>query len=214
MTRSVYLDIDSGDKADLCRLLGVCLSNGVPIIDALQAVGDCARNPRLREATISMASWIQSGDVLTSPKLFEVYPEFDDGFFRSYISAGERMGEVEACLPTLAALYDGMRKGSPRCLIEDSEPLAMFLSVWRHLWNTGCPILLCWKTCLTVIEQRKFPLMAEGIRAAIEDIERGDCVSEAFIRHPNRFPEQLVSLMRLGEMAGAIDGILDKIVIS
>jgi type II secretory pathway component PulF len=211
MNKSVYLDIDSGDKAQLCRLLAMCIGNDVPIVEALHAVGDCARNPRLKEATLSMASWIQSGDVLSSPKLFQVYPEFEDGFFRSYVSTGEFTGQLDRCLSQLAERYDGLRKAGPHCSIDESEPLAIFLSVWRDLCTMNLPVLYCLRGCLTVMEERKFPLMAAGIVAAIEAVEQGDMVSQAFRRSPERFPATLAARIYAAEIAGAVDTCLNDI---
>lgn len=206
--RTVYLDIDSGDKANFCRLLAASIRAGSPILVALSIAGGCASNPRMKKASDAMAAHIREGHMLITQDWLKNYPEFADGFFESYVECGMDAGELETCLCILADRYDRARRISPTCLLTQSEPLAIFTESFADLVTVGCPILRALHTCQTMLINRHFPIMGNAVEAIIAEIDQGSLISEAMEKRRETFPAEYIALFRNAEKSESIEGIL------
>lgn len=85
--------------------------------------------------------------------------------------------------------------------------LARFTRTFASLVRSGVPILevlqVVSNTCGNVV-------MENAIRAAAQDIERGEGISNALAKHPV-FPSMIIRMMSAGEQTGKIDNMLERI---
>ncbi len=99
--------------------------------------------------------------------------------------------------------FSGRRKVSSQELILFTRQLATML-------KSGLPIAEALKTILHQTEHRFFFLSIEKI---IKDIEGGLPFSEALSRHSKIFPPLFVSMIEVGEAAGILDQVLERLVL-
>lgn len=63
----------------------------------------------------------------------------------------------------------------------------------------------------SIIEQTKNKVLKESINAVLEDVKAGVPLSEALAKHPHIFSDLFVSMVKVGETAGSLDEILDRL---
>jgi type IV pilus assembly protein PilC len=63
----------------------------------------------------------------------------------------------------------------------------------------------------SIAEQTKNKLLKETINAVLKDIQAGISFSEALAKHPDMFSELFVSMVKVGETAGILDEVLDRL---
>lgn len=99
--------------------------------------------------------------------------------------------------------FSGRRKVS-------SQEKILFTRQLSTMLKSGLPIADALKSILHQTENRLFFLTLEKV---IKDIERGLPFSEALSRHPKVFPLLFVSMVQVGEAAGILDQVLERLVL-
>jgi type IV pilus assembly protein PilC len=82
--------------------------------------------------------------------------------------------------------------------------LARFANVFALMYRSGVPILDGLALSADLVQNR---VLAMGIRRARDSIINGECLSVAFM-HEQIFPALVMSMLRVGETTGALDGAL------
>ena len=63
----------------------------------------------------------------------------------------------------------------------------------------------------SIVEQTKNKLLKETLSAVLKDIQAGTSFSEALAKHPDIFSDLFVSMVKVGETAGMLDEVLDRV---
>jgi len=63
----------------------------------------------------------------------------------------------------------------------------------------------------SIAEQTKNKLLKETLSAVLKDIQAGTSFSEALAKHPDIFSDLFVSMVKVGETAGMLDEVLDRV---
>ena len=110
--------------------------------------------------------------------------------------------EKEAQLKTnLADFWQKIRKTHKSELIFFSRQLSSLL-------KSGIAITVALSS---IAEQTKNRIFKETINAVLRDIRAGISFSEALARHPGIFSDLFVSMIKVGESAGILDDVLDRL---
>ncbi len=92
--------------------------------------------------------------------------------------------------------------------IKDAE-VVMFTRQLVTLLRAGVPLLSCLDA---LVEQADSEGLKEIIEKIYVDIESGLSLSDAIKRHPKEFSELYINSIRAGEMGGALDKVLERLV--
>ena len=86
----------------------------------------------------------------------------------------------------------------PRVKLKD---LSIFARQFATMLSSGLPIL----RCLSILsEQTQNPTLRDILSTVTSDVERGDSLSEAMVKH-KEFPPLMISMIRAGEVGGFLD---------
>lgn len=88
------------------------------------------------------------------------------------------------------------------------EDLILFNRQLSALFSAGIPLLSSLNALSEQTENRR---MKEVINTLRNDIEKGSSLSDALARHPKVFSALYLSMIQAGEMAGALDEILNRL---
>lgn len=88
------------------------------------------------------------------------------------------------------------------------EELIFFTRQLQTMAKSGIPIV---SALSSVGEQTRNKLLKETINATRQDIEKGMSLSESLSKHPDTFSESFVSMIRVGEAAGILDDVLERL---
>jgi type IV pilus assembly protein PilC len=91
------------EMARFTRIFAMLIQAGVPIIQALNSVGEVLDNAIYREALIDVASNVERGSPIS--KSLVKHPEFP-GAVTQMIGVGEQTGKLEQVLNKLADYYE------------------------------------------------------------------------------------------------------------
>ncbi|MCH8954945.1 type II secretion system F family protein [candidate division KSB1 bacterium] len=97
---------------------------------------------------------------------------------------------------------------SNRRKIKDGE-IIIFTRQLVTLLRAGVPLLSCLDA---LVEQADSEGLKEIIEKIYVDIESGLSLSDAIKRHPKEFSELYINSIRAGEMGGALDKVLERLV--
>ncbi|MCH8980464.1 type II secretion system F family protein [candidate division KSB1 bacterium] len=97
---------------------------------------------------------------------------------------------------------------SNRRKLKDAE-IVMFTRQLVTLLRAGVPLLSCLDA---LVEQADSEGLKEIIEKIYVDIESGLSLSDAIKRHPKEFSELYINSIRAGEMGGALDKVLERLV--
>ncbi|MDH3725212.1 MAG: type II secretion system F family protein, partial [Thermoleophilia bacterium] len=90
----------------------------------------------------------------------------------------------------------------------DLKSLQVFSRQMATMIEAGVNVV----TALTVLgEQTEDKKLAEIVYQLRADVEGGDLLSEAMIKHPNAFSRMYISMVEAGEASGALDVVLDRV---
>jgi type IV pilus assembly protein PilC len=90
----------------------------------------------------------------------------------------------------------------------DLKTLQVFSRQMATMIEAGVNVV----TALTVLgEQTENPRFAEIVYQLRSDVEGGDVLSEAMIKHPGTFSRMYISMVEAGEASGALDVVLDRV---
>ena len=92
--------ISAGDIAIFSRQLATMLSSGIPLVQALDIVGNGHDNPGMQKLIMSVKSEIEGGNSLASA--LAKHPVYFDYLFVSLVEAGEQAGALETLLDKIA----------------------------------------------------------------------------------------------------------------
>ena len=92
--------ITSADIAIFARQLATMLNAGVPVVQALDIVGQGNENHSMRDLLLTIKSDVETGDSLT--QALRRHPDYFDELFCNLIEAGERAGVLESLLEKIA----------------------------------------------------------------------------------------------------------------
>jgi len=111
--------------------------------------------------------------------------------------------------------------------IEEETPLkANLAQAWQKLKKTHKSELIFFSRQLSsllrsgiaittalssIAEQTKNKLLKDAINAVLKDIQAGISFSEALAKHPDIFSDLFVSMIKVGEAAGILDEVLDRL---
>ena len=83
-----------------------------------------------------------------------------------------------------------------------------FFRAFATLIASGVPMQRALDVALAQCKDRR---LAEALRAVASDLEQGSSLSSAMSRRPREFSELFVAMVRAGELAGALDEILERL---
>jgi len=92
--------ISAGDIAIFSRQLATMLSSGIPLVQALDIVGNGHDNPGMQRLIMSVKSEVEGGNSLASA--LAKNPLYFDDLFVSLVEAGEQAGALETLLDKIA----------------------------------------------------------------------------------------------------------------
>src|SRR5262245_52740620 len=93
--------LDPGQVAGFWRQLAHLLKGGLPLPDALVALGRDAGSGRLSELTQALAAAVKDGEPLSAA--LARFPGVFDAASRAAVRAGERSGDLQAAAAVVAA---------------------------------------------------------------------------------------------------------------
>jgi type IV pilus assembly protein PilC len=102
---------------------------------------------------------------------------------------------------TMADYFPSLYQISPADIILFTRQLATFV-------NAGVPMS---RALGTIAEETGSPLFKRVIIAVLDDLERGQNLSEALGKHPKVFPQLYVDLVRIAELTGNLEGTLKEL---
>src|ERR1700694_5774803 len=102
---------------------------------------------------------------------------------------------------TMADHFPSLFRISPMEIILFTRQLATFV-------GAGVPMS---RALGTIAEETGSPLFKRVILAILEDLERGQNLSEALVKHPNVFPALYIDLIRVAELTGNLEGTLKEL---
>ncbi|HAZ62187.1 MAG TPA: hypothetical protein DCZ72_01040 [Armatimonadetes bacterium] len=89
-----------------------------------------------------------------------------------------------------------------------AKDLAVFCRQFSTMMNAGVSLI----RCLTVLEQQAAsPKLKDIVRDLQVQVEAGESLSKAMMRHPKAFNNLFVGLVRAGEVGGVMDETLDRL---
>lgn len=86
------------------RQLTTMLAAGLPIVKALEIVGEGHENPSMGELVLSIKNNISAGQTLT--EALSQYPKYFDNLYCSLINAGERSGTLDVMLERISRFLE------------------------------------------------------------------------------------------------------------
>jgi len=86
--------------------------------------------------------------------------------------------------------------------------LAIFSHQFAVMISSGIPLLKALKALTEETSNRRFRLIINKIRT---DVENGISLSDALLKHPKVFSNFFISLIKTGEAAGILPGVLNKL---
>ena len=92
------------DLATLSRQLGVMLEAGIPLLAALQEIGEASSNPALGEALRAIRGDLEAGSSLS--RALRAQPHTFDRLFANLVAAGEACGELDRAFLELARFLE------------------------------------------------------------------------------------------------------------
>src|SRR6202048_3699449 len=102
---------------------------------------------------------------------------------------------------TLAGYFPSLFRLSPREIILFTRQLATFV-------GAGVPMS---RALGTIAEETGSPLFKRIVLAILSDLERGQNLSEALVKHPHVFPALYVDLIRVAELTGNLEATLKEL---
>lgn len=102
---------------------------------------------------------------------------------------------------TMADYFPSLFKISQADIILFTRQLATFV-------NAGVPMS---RALSTIAEETGSPLFKRVILAVLDDLERGQNLSEALAKHPRVFPTLYIDLVRVAELTGNLEGTLKEL---
>lgn len=109
------------------RNLGVLLEVGVPVIQALEVVGDTTGNQVITEATKDVQQAVRDGQPMTKPlRKHTIFP----AMVTQMIEVGEQTGQISSMLDKVADFYDQEVEDATEALTAAIEPImVVFMGV-------------------------------------------------------------------------------------
>ncbi|WP_197704456.1 type II secretion system F family protein [Jatrophihabitans sp. GAS493] len=109
------------------RNLGTLLSVGVPVIQALEVVGDTTGNSVITEATKDIQQAVRDGQPMTTPlRKHAIFP----AMVTQMIEVGEQTGQISTMLDKVADFYDQEVEDATEALTASIEPImVVFMGV-------------------------------------------------------------------------------------
>ena len=102
---SVRRGISALDLALLTRQLATLVRAGMPLEEALQAIGEQTEKPRLKTILLGVRAKVMEGHSLASG--FQDFPNAFPEVYRATVSAGEQAGHLDTVLERLADYTEG-----------------------------------------------------------------------------------------------------------
>ena len=104
----------------VCRLLGLMIESGVPLLDSLRLVGKSTKNVLYRELMDELVDGVTNGQALTaSLKDSELFP----GSATEMIGTAERSGKLGEVLRMVGAYLEEEGESSARSVVSSLEPI-------------------------------------------------------------------------------------------
>lgn len=102
------------------RMLGLLLKSGVPILQALDIVGDAAGNEVINRAAQDVRESVRTGETMTAPlSNHKIFPPM----VIQMISVGEDTGALDSMLDKIADFYDQEVESMTESLVSLIEPI-------------------------------------------------------------------------------------------
>ena len=106
------------------RNLSTLLSSGVPIMQALEIVGDTTGNATMTEAMKDVANSVRNGGTMSQP--LHAHPIFPSMLVQM-MQVGEETGQISAMLEKVADFYDHEVEATADALTASIEPIMVVL---------------------------------------------------------------------------------------
>ena len=89
----------------------------------------------------------------------------------------------------------------------DPKELIVFTKQFATLFKAGVPLVGCLQA---LEEQAATPSLKEVIRKTADEIQSGKSLNEALSMNPKVFPRLYVDMVRVGEVGGMLEDVLDR----
>jgi type IV pilus assembly protein PilC len=90
----------------------------------------------------------------------------------------------------------------------DRQELLILLRELASLLRAGIPLA---SSLEGAIQQTKSPALRQALTDITKRVQSGSSLSDAFASHPLVFPELFISMLRVGETAGILDQVLERL---
>ena len=88
------------------------------------------------------------------------------------------------------------------------KAVAVFSRQFATMINSGLSLL---RSLYILAEQTESKVLAEIVNQVRMDVEKGSSLSQAMSKHPKAFGRLYVSMVRAGEVGGALDSVLMRL---
>ena len=117
--------ISAADLALLTRQLATLVRSGLPLEEALQAVGEQTEKPRSKSTVMGVRAKVMEGHPLVEG--LADFPNVFDELYRATVSAGEQSGHLDTILERLADYTENREQMRSKTLNAMIYPIFMFL---------------------------------------------------------------------------------------
>ena len=100
---------------------------------------------------------------------------------------------------------------TPKAVFRGSVPgkeAVVFMRLFATMIQAGLPLV---QTLNVLVRQTGNRALRDVIRAMLSDVESGRTLASAMRRHPRTFPKLTVNMVAAGEVAGALDTVLERV---
>ena len=132
------------------------------------------------------------------------------GFFPTEVKvvSGRAAAKIKAKQDTRSAKSTGKKKRFGFGGKVKLRDLSLFCRQFSTMMNAGVSLI----RCLTVLEQQTTSYKLKEIIVDLQaQVEAGESLSKAMLRHPKAFNNLFVGLVRAGEVGGVMDETLDRL---
>ncbi len=117
--------VQSYNRANVCRTLGLLLNSGMSLGDALLVTAEGTRNLLYKNSLLDLCLCVQQGSSLSSG--FVRYPKLFSALTMQLVAVGERTGTLAASLVYVGDLHEGEVDEQTKHLAASIEPVLMIV---------------------------------------------------------------------------------------
>ncbi len=194
------------DLVVFTRQFATMISSGLPLVQCLDTLGRQTPNKRLAEIVMQVKADVKAGASFT--EALRKQPRVFGDFYVNMAEAGEAGGALDTILTRLAVYLEKARalRGKVRGAMAYPAAIVAVAGLVMAL-SSGVPILDGLAITARVTGNK---VMEDAVLTAIARIKQGSTIAEP-LRDQVVFAPMVVQMIEVGENAGALDAMLNKI---